>query len=149
MKGTALKKRDRFAEAIECFKQSVAADPGYAEAFNNLGETLADMGRPDEAISFFRKALELKPDFGLATGNLYYALNRICAWEQMGAIDPVLDRCTAKAIETDQRPPEDPFLNLIRHDDPEDNYTVAAAWSSSCSRGPTGWRTTTLTFCFG
>lgn len=132
--GTVLKQRERYPEAIESYTRSVQADPEYAEAFNNLGETLADMGKIDEAIPFFKRAIELKPEFGLATGNLFYALTRICAWEQSKELGPVLDTFTANAIEDGRCPPEDPFLNLVRHDRPESSFAVAAAWSSITGR---------------
>lgn len=131
--GSAMKLREQFKEAIESYNQSVQANPEYAEAFNNLGETLADMGKPDEAIPFFKKAIELKPEFGLATGNLLYALTRICAWEKLKSLNPVLDAFTANARKEGCCPPEDPFLNLVRHDSPELNFDVAAAWSTQTS----------------
>jgi protein O-GlcNAc transferase len=128
--GTALKMRERFKEAIDSYSQSVSANPEYAEAFNNLGETLADMGKPDEAIPFFKKAIELKPVFDLATGNLFYALTRICDWQQLKELSPALDTFTANALKDGRCPPEDPFLNLARHDSPDLNFAVANAWSS-------------------
>jgi tetratricopeptide (TPR) repeat protein len=120
--GSVLKMGERFKEAIACFSQAVQANPVYAEGFNNLGETLSDMGKPDEAISFFEKALELKPEFGLATGNLLYALIRTCDWEQSQGLNLALDTFTAEAIEKGRRPPEDPSLNLVRHDSPRLNF---------------------------
>lgn len=132
--GTALKIRERYKEAIDSYSRSVSANPEYAEAFNNLGETLADMGKPDEAIPFFKKAIELKPQLGLATGNLLYALTRICAWDQFADLPERLDQHTHQSIDAGIRPPEDPFFNLARHDDPVENFTVAKSWSIDISR---------------
>ena len=129
-KGSALKQQGCFKAAIESFSRAVEINPAYAEAFNNLGEALADIGNPEEAIPFFRRALELKPDFGLACGNLYYALTRICDWNQAVPINALLDDYCDRAINSGKRPPEDPFLNLIRHDDPCINFQVASAWSA-------------------
>lgn len=132
--GSALKLCHRHEEAIASYLRSVAADPGCAEAYNNLGETLADMGHPGKAAPFFEKALELKPDLGLATGNLLYALTRFCAWKQFGDLPQRLDYSTCQAIDSGGNPPEDPFFNLVRHDNPAFNQKVAMAWSSRIAR---------------
>ena len=44
--------------------------PDYAEAHFNLGTTLKDLGRLDEAEQCLRQALALKPDFAEACNNL-------------------------------------------------------------------------------
>jgi protein O-GlcNAc transferase len=128
--GTALKLRERFAKAIDNYSQAVRINPDYAEALNNLGETLADMGKPEEAIPFFQRAIRKKSAFGLATGNLVYALTRICAWTQLERLNQQLDIFTDTAIKRGAQLPEDPFLNLVRHDSLERNYAVASAWSA-------------------
>ena len=129
--GSALKLQLCFKQALDSYSHALQADPDYAEAYNNLGETLADSGHPDEALVFFNKAIALKPGFGLAAGNLRYALTRICQWDRLAELDHVLDRDSNAAISEGRRPSEDPFLNLVRHDDPAWNYKVAAAWSDA------------------
>ncbi len=44
--------------------------PSFAEAHSNLGNTLNDVGKLDEALVCYRRALELKPDFAEAYNNL-------------------------------------------------------------------------------
>ena len=44
--------------------------PDFAEAHNNLGNTLKDQGKLDEAVACYRRALELKPDYAAAHNNL-------------------------------------------------------------------------------
>ena len=44
--------------------------PGDAEAHNNLGITLKELGRLDEAVASYRQALRIKPNFVEAHNNL-------------------------------------------------------------------------------
>jgi len=54
-------------------------DPAHADAHNNLGNTLCDLGRPAEAEASYREAVRLRPNFPEAhynLGNTLYALGR-------------------------------------------------------------------------
>jgi tetratricopeptide (TPR) repeat protein len=59
-----------FDEAMDQFRQALKINPGYAEAHNDLGNALLQLGRRDEAIEQFRRALEIQPDYGNAHFNL-------------------------------------------------------------------------------
>ena len=63
------------AEAIHQYREAVRIDPSLAEAYNNLGVALMQIGKRDEAITCYRRALVLKPDFAKARKNLSTALN--------------------------------------------------------------------------
>ena len=43
---------------IEAFTKALSIQPDYAAAYNNMGTTLKDQGKPDEAI-----AISIKPDY--------------------------------------------------------------------------------------
>src|SRR5205085_8544019 len=45
-------------------------DPGYAFAYYNLGATVRDMNRLEEAEAAYRKAIELDPEHVVAYNNL-------------------------------------------------------------------------------
>ena len=51
--------------------------PDYAEAHNNLGITLRELGKLDEAEASYRKAIALKPDAAGAHSNLGATLTEL------------------------------------------------------------------------
>lgn len=61
-RGLAAEKAGRFQEALKNYKASAREDISFRPAFNNLGVLYARAGRPDLAIGFFNRALELEED---------------------------------------------------------------------------------------
>ena len=47
---------------MELFARAIAVDPKIAKYHTNLGAVLLEIGRLDEAMESFRKALSLSPD---------------------------------------------------------------------------------------
>ena len=70
--GGTLVTRLRQAAAL---RQALEIKPDFAEAHINLGNTLKDLGRLDEAETNFRRALQIKPDFAMAHSNLGFVLS--------------------------------------------------------------------------
>ena len=62
--------------------------PDYAEAHSNLGTTLKQLGRLDEALESYTQAIALKPDFAEAHSNLGTTL------EELGRLDEALESYT-------------------------------------------------------
>ncbi len=62
--------RRELAAAEKEFLMALEIKPDFAEVYNNLGLTLSDLGRKDEAVAAFRKAIELSPDSPEAYNNL-------------------------------------------------------------------------------
>jgi predicted O-linked N-acetylglucosamine transferase (SPINDLY family) len=59
-----------FEKAAECYRQAIACNPVYAEAYNNLGNTCSELGLYEEAERFLKQALSINPDLV----NVYYNL---------------------------------------------------------------------------
>ncbi|GAA5888768.1 hypothetical protein JCM5296_000098 [Sporobolomyces johnsonii] len=59
-----------YERAKDCFEAALSVRPNDFLLWNRLGATLANGGLPEEAISAYRKALELRPTFTRATYNL-------------------------------------------------------------------------------
>ncbi|MGA3066578.1 MAG: tetratricopeptide repeat protein [Tepidisphaeraceae bacterium] len=83
--------------SLDLLRRAVAADPGDAEAHNNLGSALTIQGQLDDAIAAFRRAIALKPNFPQAFNNLGSALTlhgkleeAIAAYRQAIALKPDL-----------------------------------------------------------
>ena len=53
-------------EAESSYKQAIALKADFAEAHNNLGSTLRELGRLEEAEVSYKKAIAIKPDYGEA-----------------------------------------------------------------------------------
>lgn len=83
------------ARAEECYRQALAVNPAFAEAFNALGNSLCLQGRYGEAMSSYQNALKLKPDYAGAynnLGNLFHNQGRlddaIAAYRSALALNP-------------------------------------------------------------
>ncbi len=63
MRAIALQKLKRFEEALADNKRAHALNPGNADTCNNIGAILQSLGRDDEALPWFDKALALRPNF--------------------------------------------------------------------------------------
>lgn len=61
-------------EAADCYRQAIAINAQYAEAYNNHGYVFQLQGKLDEAIAQYRKALEIKPTLLTAHQNLGFLL---------------------------------------------------------------------------
>jgi len=57
-------------KAVELFREAIDLDPRYEPAYNGLGIALKTAGDLDGAIANWKKAAELKPDYGFALYNL-------------------------------------------------------------------------------
>jgi predicted O-linked N-acetylglucosamine transferase (SPINDLY family) len=64
----------RLDEAVAAYRQALALQPAYAEAYNNLGCALHAQGHLEEAVAAYRQALALRPAYAEAHYNLGNAL---------------------------------------------------------------------------
>jgi tetratricopeptide (TPR) repeat protein len=60
--------------AVDAFRSAIAIDPEFAEAHNNLGNALRELGQLEEAEKHLRRALAIKPNYPEAHNNLGVAL---------------------------------------------------------------------------
>jgi len=59
-----------FDKSEEYYKKALKINPEYAEAYFNYGNLLITLGKHEEAIKQFEKALEIAPNFEAARSNL-------------------------------------------------------------------------------
>jgi len=74
--GQYFMEKERTADAIECYEKSLAINPNYDDANNNLGLALAKFNLMDEAIAHYNEALRINPKNAIANSNLGNALTR-------------------------------------------------------------------------
>ena len=68
--GVRLAGQRRIHEAIQIWQTVLELDPAHVQAYQNLGAAFSQLGQLDQAKSFLRRALELKPDQPEAYFNL-------------------------------------------------------------------------------
>ena len=68
--GTEFREQTKPEDALCCYGQAFIADPNSASAFNNYGNTLRELGRPDRAVPFLQHAAILDPSMVTARFNL-------------------------------------------------------------------------------
>ncbi len=73
----ALKNQGKLREAMEALRTALTLRPGFAEAFNTLGQTLGEMNQPDKAKEAYRWALELRPNFPEVHHNVAGLMERL------------------------------------------------------------------------
>ncbi len=56
--------RERYTIAIRCYVRAITLDPGYIDAWNNLGFAYKKMGKIEEARKCDEKVKELKGSRG-------------------------------------------------------------------------------------
>lgn len=64
--------QNRYDQAIDAYKKSLAADSSFAEAHNGLGVVYSKTGRYDEAVAEFMDALQQSPQAAHIHNNLGY-----------------------------------------------------------------------------
>src|SRR5690606_37317941 len=58
------------------FEKTILYDDQYYQAYNNLGLSFEYLGEKDSAAKYYRKAIEINPDFKLAKDNLHFVTKK-------------------------------------------------------------------------
>ena len=79
--GVLLSSRKDWDGAVEALTASAGFRPSHS-IYNKLGATLANAGRPGEALSAYKSAIKLKPRYGRAWLNLAVAHTNMKSYEE-------------------------------------------------------------------
>lgn len=80
--GTGAFTAGNFEAARAAYEEALAKHPDDPEVLNNLGLTLARMGKPAEAVARFERAVALVPDKSDYHFNLGHAAGALGQWER-------------------------------------------------------------------
>jgi tetratricopeptide (TPR) repeat protein len=88
-----LEKNEQWMEMLEFCRETIAKDPKYFFAWQSLGNAHRKLGQPKEAISAYRKGIEVADSLSKTflpddTGPLWYCLGH--AYNDLGQIDDAL-----------------------------------------------------------
>ncbi|EPQ57698.1 hypothetical protein GLOTRDRAFT_16305, partial [Gloeophyllum trabeum ATCC 11539] len=84
-----LNTNEEFDKAHDCFRTALAVRPDDWLLYNRAGATLANNGRPEEALQFYYRALELNPAYIRARFNLGISCINLRRYEE--AAQHILD----------------------------------------------------------
>ncbi len=72
--------------AAECFRQAIAADPEFVDAYNELGASEVALGQLPAAAEQFQKAIDLVPEHRFALPNLSIVLAKMQRFHEAGIV---------------------------------------------------------------
>jgi tetratricopeptide (TPR) repeat protein len=81
-KGKQAQAKGNHTQAEELFRQAIAIDPKFADAYNDLGASQAQLGDLPASIESFQKAIDVVPEHHLALANLSIALAKARRYEE-------------------------------------------------------------------
>lgn len=87
-----------FGTASEMIRKAIAEAPDQPEAYNLLGALLEIRGEKNEALKFYRAALDVEPSFKPAWANL----DRATSWPSQGTIDMGPEKEPAEKSDTQE-----------------------------------------------
>ena len=82
--GITLARQSKHRDAIEAYRQAIKWRPEYAEAYNNLGNALRNVGEFDESLQCYVKAIALRPNYADAHNNYGIALSELGRFRRGG-----------------------------------------------------------------
>jgi tetratricopeptide (TPR) repeat protein len=85
-KGEQAAAKGSYQDAAAAFKEAVAIDPEYADAYNELGAAEASLKDLPKAAEYFQKAVDLVPEHSLALPNLAIILAKLKRYSEASAL---------------------------------------------------------------
>lgn len=137
--GTAYHDNQSLEKAMLCYQKALSLDPKLPQALLNAGVIHREKHHYDQALACFKEALRIQKDYEKCLAQLVSLLIHLCEWKSLPAYNKLLDRAIKKAIATNKKPDETPFLSIIRHPHPLSNYKVAKAWSETAKNIAATW----------
>ncbi len=79
--GLQMAQQQKYQEAVDLYKQALEKDPEQANIMGNMADAYAKMGKNEDALEVYKKAIAIKPDAALYT-NMGAILNNMGKTEE-------------------------------------------------------------------
>ncbi|MEX3935915.1 tetratricopeptide repeat protein [Paraburkholderia phymatum] len=136
--GNVMQANNRPAAAVECFRQAIALQPDYVDAYNNLGNALRQQGDLTAAVESFVKVITLKQDHAQAYNNLGNTLM------ELDELDAAIESYGAAIALSPELPvPRSNMLFALNYRSdfaPQAYLEEASRFDEAATRGVTAWR---------
>jgi len=97
-------------------RQAISLNPHFAQAHNNLGNTLKELGRLNESLESYTQAIALKPDFAEASLNFSLAIKSTQFNSSNRELYPILIQLLTQKNFTRPMDLAGSILSLLKHD---------------------------------
>ena len=135
--GNVMQANNRPAAAAECFRQAIAMQPDYVDAYNNLGNALRQQGELTAAVESFVKVITLKQDHAQAYNNLGNTLM------ELDELDAAIESYgSAIALRPELPVPRSNMLFALNYRSdlaPQAYLEEASRFDEAATRGVTAW----------
>ena len=121
--GAVHKHLGNYQQAEKCLTKALSMNPNQKIALYNLGIVHEQMWEFDKAYDCFDNSIAIDPNFAEPYRNKYLTTRQLCNFQKSQACEADLDRLKA----------DDPFISIIRSEDPEKNLQTATTWSQELS----------------
>lgn len=127
--GVVLSRQGKFEKAIDAYKKASSLKPDNWDTYYNLGILFARKNDFENAVIEFEKLHKLNPKHSRTLAHLVNRSPYILDWERWLKYSPILDELTEEEVKNNLIPGEQPFMSVIRRDDPQINYKIAKIYS--------------------
>ena len=116
---------DYSIRALDDYHKVADLNPRHFHAHQNMGAMLQILGRHDDAVEAFRRAIEINPKFVAAYSSLAHSLQQSCRWQNLEAIIERVIEYTREEMSSGSEISTSPF-NLLQLSAPGDVRLAAA-----------------------
>ena len=129
--GCVLVNLGRPGEAIPCFDNALARDPGFVQCLINRGSAHASLKHYAAAVADFERALQLDPEFPYAAGNIALYRMQSSDWRHFDD-----DKASIEQGVRDGKRVVLPFVHLTLSDSPAEQLQCASIWAANETPAP-------------
>ena len=136
--GNIFFKLSDWEKSLKYFKEASVNDLNRVDAWIGLGNTQSIIGKTNDAMVSYRKAVDIEPNNGDALSALCNQLMNVCAWEELAIKLDIFESIEAKSRKSEIKFNENPLMSLTRTCDLQANAQVAWSWSKEIESAVAG-----------